>query len=66
MSLILSQLAVYVVLHYLHLVDLCAATNILFVCVMLFMTAFVEAFTCDNDNLILPLVSYPFMLLLTP
>lgn len=64
LALIVSQILVFLFLDYLSLFNLYNLNNILFVLVSLLLSSYVEAFTCDNDNLILPIVVYPFLKLI--
>ena len=61
MAFIFSQLAVFVVLHTVGLINLFGVLNFGLICVSLLLTCLVEGFTNDNDNLMTPIVAYPFL-----
>lgn len=61
LGLIFSELFVLLVLAELGLFDPFNLSNIASTSCFLLITAFVEAYTNDNDNLILPIVAYPFL-----
>ncbi len=63
LGLIISQLFTILILSFwTGLVDLSNTSNIIIIISFLMATSFVEAFTNDNDNLILPIVAYPFLI----
>ncbi len=64
LALICSQLLVFYILSArFELFDLFALPNFLFISISVVASGFVEAFSVDNDNLVLPLVVYPFLYL---
>ena len=64
MALIFSQLVVFFILSHFGLVNFDDGNNVLYAGISLILSGYAEAFTTDNDNLILPLVVYPFLLLI--
>merc|ERR1719468_123391 len=64
-GLILSELITLLVLAETGFIDLFNTFNILLILTFLILTSFIEAYTNDNDNLILPIVAYPILNLLT-
>lgn len=63
LAFIWSQLIVFFVLIYYNLVTLNEWPNLILIVMSILLTCFVEAFTTDNDNLILPIIAYPFLCL---
>ncbi len=63
-ALVLSQLVVFFILNHFGLVNFNDVNNILYAGISLVLSGYAEAFTTDNDNLILPLVVYPFLSLI--
>jgi dolichol kinase len=64
LALVFSQLVVYYVLSgCFGVFQLFEWLNFLFVAISLLASAFIEAFCVDNDNLVLPIVVYPFLYL---
>lgn len=64
LGLVLSELLVLVCLSCWGLFEIFDFTNISLIVTFLVLTCFVEAFTNDNDNLVLPIVAYPFLVAL--
>jgi dolichol kinase len=64
LGLIVSQLVVFAILSCgFNVFSLFDLNNFVFVCIGVLASGFVEAFSVDNDNLVLPLVVYPFLYL---
>ena len=63
-ALVFSQLGVFFVLSHYGLVNFDDGNNIIYAGISLMLSGYAEAFTTDNDNLILPLVVYPFLSLI--
>ena len=61
---IVSQLVFYLLLIRVGLIDTSQNQNYLFIGINLAISGYVEAFTSDNDNLVLPIVIYPFLYLI--
>ena len=64
LALVLSQFSVYLILNYYNVINLFNSFNLVYTFTNIFLSAYVEAFTWDNDNLILPIVVYPFLFLM--
>lgn len=60
-AMVLSQLIFYLILFKIGLVDLTDTWNLFFIILNLIISGYIESFTNDNDNLILPVVVYPFL-----
>lgn len=58
---VFSQLFFYLILLKIGLIDSTHIINLFFVILNLIMSGYVESFTKDNDNLILPVVIYPLL-----
>jgi dolichol kinase len=63
LAMLISQFGVFVLLHFLGLINLIDSGNILFVMIAVTLSSGMEAFTVDNDNLLLPIIVYPFLIL---
>lgn len=64
LSFIISQLIAYYLFYLYGIFDIFYNFNILFISVSLVVSAFIEAFTSDNDNLLLSIITYPFLILI--
>jgi len=60
-GLVVSILVALMALGGLGLFDLYATRNVFLILALVGITSFTEAYTNDNDNLILPLIAYPFL-----
>ena len=61
LALALSQILTFVLLDYFKLFNLYELNNFTFVATSVMLSSFTEAFTNDNDNIVLPIVVYPFL-----
>ena len=64
LALIISQFVIFIVIMEQGFIDPFNINNYLLISIYLFVTFFIEAYTNDNDNLTLPVVAYPFLILL--
>ncbi|CAF0786326.1 unnamed protein product [Brachionus calyciflorus] len=64
LAMVFSQLFFYILLIQIGLIDLTHYENYIFILVNLSLSGYVEAFTKDNDNVVLPIVIYPFLYLI--
>jgi dolichol kinase len=64
LSFIISQLIAYYLFYLYGIFDIFYNFNFIYINMSLFISAFVEAFTGDNDSLLLSIVTYPILLLI--
>ena len=64
LAFIISQLIAYAILFMFNMVNLYNPGNVAIIFLVTLITCYYEICTCDNDNITLPLLAYPFLALI--